>query len=125
MQTVLVKPPIKVIQPEGRINASNAPEFEYQLTAAVLSPENDCLLVDLGKVDFLDSAGLMILVSGFNLSKRLNRRFTLCSVLPSVMMIFELTQLDRVFEIFENRNSFELAISVAMDFVAEVTDLKS
>ena len=125
MQKVLVKPQIKVIQPEGRINASNAPEFEYQLTAAVLSPENDCLLVDLGKVDFLDSAGLMILVSGFNLSKRLNRRFTLCSVLPSVQMIFELTQLDRVFEIFENRNSFELAISVAMDFVTEVTDLKS
>lgn len=125
MQTVFVKPQIKVIQPEGRINAANAPDFEYQLTAAILSPENDFLLVDLGKVDFLDSAGLMALVSAFKLSKHLNRRFILCSVLPSVLMIFELTQLDQVFEIFDNCNSFELALGVAMDFVTNVNHLKS
>lgn len=107
MKKVLVKPEIKVIQPEGYLNASNTPEFEYQLTAAVLSPENDCLVVDLGRVEFLDSAALMALVSAFKLSKRLNRRFVLCSVLPAILMIFELTQLDRAFEIFDSRDTFE------------------
>ncbi|WP_449420343.1 STAS domain-containing protein [Phormidium nigroviride] len=125
MQTVFVQPQIKVIQPEGRINAANAPDFEYQLTAAILSPANKFLLVDLGKVDFLDSAGLMALVSAFKLSQHLNRRFAICSVLPSVLMIFELTQLDRAFEIFDNCNSFELALGVAMDFVTNVNHLKS
>lgn len=109
MQTFLGKTQIKIVQPEGYINACNAPEFKNLLSAAISSSTNDCLLVDLGQVEFIDGAGLMALISAFNLAKSLNRRFSLCSILPSIRMIFELTQLDRAFEIFENRNSFELA----------------
>ena len=111
MQAVLVKPQIKIIQPKGYLNTSNTPEFKSKLTAAVLAPESGCLVVNLGQVEFLDSADLMALISAFNLSKRLNRRFVLCSVSPPIRMIFELTKLDRAFEFFENRDSFESTTS--------------
>jgi anti-sigma B factor antagonist len=108
MQTVLAKTKIKVVQPEGYINACNAPDFQNSLNAAILCPNNHGLLVDFGQVHFIDGVGLMALISAFKLAKSLNRRFSICSVLPSIRMIFEITQLDRAFEIFENRNSFEL-----------------
>ncbi len=101
MQSVLVRPQTTVIQPLGSLSAANAIKFQHQLNAAVLSDQNVSLLVDMGQVESIDSAGLMALVSAQNTAQRLNKRLELCSVPHQVRMILELTQLDRVFEIFE------------------------
>ena len=95
------------VKPSGAVSAENVNEFEKQLNSAVSFQNNSILLVDMGKVDFLDSAGLMALVNSFSLAQSLGRRFIICSLAPSVKMIFELTQLDRVFEIFESRDTIE------------------
>lgn len=106
MSNILVPPKIKAFEPQGYVSAANATEFLEQLTQAVQTQEpGTILLVDMKKVDFLDSAGLMALVNAFRLAQSLGRRISLCSLAPSVRMVFELTQLDRVFDIFENRDS--------------------
>ncbi len=109
MQMLVAHSYINVIQPQGPLNASNAAAFQSQLTAAVAASGQSILLVDMAAVESLDSAGLMALVAGLSLAQRLNKRFSLCSVSPAIRMIFELTGLDRVFEIFENRAVFEEA----------------
>lgn len=109
MQNVLV-PSKTTIEPSGHLNASNAPALQRQLTAAVSSPGCSTLLVDLSQVESLDSAGLMALVSALTKAQQLDKRFSICCVSPSIRIIFELTQLDRVFEIFENRAAFNAAI---------------
>jgi anti-sigma B factor antagonist len=96
---------LTIIQPSGHINASNASEFQRQLTTAVASQQYS-ILVDMKRVESLDSAGLMALISGLSLAQSLKRRFSLCGVAPSIRMIFELTQLDGAFEIFESRDAF-------------------
>lgn len=111
MQTVLASPQSCVIRPQGSLNASNAVEFQRQMTTAVAQERNTILLVDMEQVESLDSAGLMALVYGLRLAQALNWRFSLCSVSPSIKIIFELTQLDRVFEIFESIAAFEAAIA--------------
>jgi anti-anti-sigma factor len=103
MQSVLVRPQATVIQPVGSLSAANAIKFQHQLNAAVLSDKNASLLVDMGQVEFIDSAGLMALVSAQSMAHRLNKQFELCSVSRQVRMILELTQLDRVFKIFEEQ----------------------
>ena len=110
MKTDLVQSKVTVVQPQGHLNASNAADFQDRLTNAVFSPENSILLVDMEKVESLDSAGLMALVSALRLSRDLNQRFGLCGILPSIKIMFELTQLDRAFEIFENRAAFQSAL---------------
>jgi anti-anti-sigma factor len=110
MQSTLIRPNIITIQPQGHVNASNAPEFQRQLTTAISSTQDSIVLVDMAQVESLDSAGLMALVSALRMAHNLNRRFSLCSVSPSLRIIFELTQLDKVFEIFENKTTFEAAI---------------
>jgi anti-anti-sigma factor len=106
MQSVLVRPQAAVIQPLGSLNAATVVKFQHQLNAAVLSEQNAGLLVDMGQVESMDSAGLMALVAAKNMAQRLNKRIGLCSVPHQVRMILELTQLDRVFEIFEEQTAF-------------------
>lgn len=111
MQTALSCPQVKIVKPCGHLNASNATEFQQQLTSAVSSKQTTALLVDMSQVESLDSAGLMALVSALSSAQRFNQRFGLCSISPSIRIIFELTQLDRVFEIFEHSSAFEAAIA--------------
>jgi len=112
MHAVLSAPqPITVINPQGYLNAATVEEFQIQLNEAFANPELSAVLVDLGKVEFLDSAGLLTLVSTLKKAKSLNTRFSLCSVSSPIRMIFELSQLDRVFEIFDNAADFETAIA--------------
>lgn len=111
MQTMLALPQFCLIRPHGSINASNAVDFQRQMTTAVAQERHSIVLVDLEQVELLDSAGLMALVSGLRVAQALKRRFSLCSVSPSIQIIFELTQLDQVFEIFQSKAAFEAAIA--------------
>jgi len=113
MQTLLARKPITVIRPLDHLNAATSGEFGRQLTTAISAPGVAEVLVDFAEVTFMDSAGLMVLVSGLKQAKKMGRRFSICSVSPGIRMILELSQLDRVFKIFENVDSFEAENSCA------------
>lgn len=110
MSTTIAYPKVTVICPHGAINAANAGEFQQRMVKAVAHDDAN-VLVSLEQVESLDSAGLMALVSSLKLAQSLGRRFSLCNVSPSIRIIFELTQLDRVFEIFEDAAAFEKVIA--------------
>ncbi|MEH2452929.1 STAS domain-containing protein [Nostoc sp.] len=101
MQAVLHYPKVAVISPQGCLNAANALEFERDMTTALAQNGISILVVDLAAVESLDSAGLMALLSTHKLALSLGRSFRLCTVARSIKIIFELTQLDRVFEILD------------------------
>ena len=97
-------------QPQGYLSAANAEELSDRLTAAIRSSSN-AILVDMAEVEFMDSAALMVLIKAFRWCQSSGRILSVCSVAPSVKMMFELTQLDNLIEIFENRSSFEAALN--------------
>jgi len=113
MQTILARKPITVIRPLEHLNAATSGEFGRQLMTAISAPGVVAVLVDFGEVTFIDSAGLMTLVSGFKQAKKMGRTLSICSVSPGIRMILELSQVDRVFKIFENVDSFEAENSYA------------
>ena len=98
-------------RPEGFLSAANASEFLERLTVEVKSSVDSAFLVNMEAVEFMDSAGLMALIKAFRLAESLGRRFGICSLAPSVRIMFELTQLDKAFEIFEDRNAFQATIN--------------
>lgn len=114
MQSLLARCELTVLQPKGHINASNAEQLQTQLLRAVASEDSKVLLVDMQQVESLDSAGLMALVSALSLAQRLNRRLSLCGVSRSIRIVFELTGLDRVFEIFDSRVALWQQLEVAL-----------
>jgi anti-sigma B factor antagonist len=93
-----------IIQPSGQINAETVVELQQKLAEALSTPGCSALSIDMSQVEALDSAGLMLLVSTLTLAQRLDKRFSLFGVSPSVHIIFELTQLDRVFNILEKQS---------------------
>ncbi|NJR66548.1 MAG: anti-sigma factor antagonist [Leptolyngbyaceae cyanobacterium CRU_2_3] len=111
MQSTLAHSQTTVLQPSGHINIDNVATLKQHLTDTVSSKEYSSLLVDMSQVESLDSHGLMALVSTLSLAQRMNKRFGLFGISPSVRIIFELTQLDRVFEIAEHHP--ELGVAAA------------
>jgi anti-sigma B factor antagonist len=89
-----------ILQPPARLDAVSGRVFYDKITA--LRASSDAVwMVNMTDVVFVDSRGLLTLVAGLRLAREAGCRFILCNVKPTVRLIFEITQLDRVFEIFE------------------------
>ncbi len=86
---------------EERIDAHNSTEFkEYILDLIKKGHIN--LIVQLDKVRFIDSSGLGALLAGFKNAQRKSGNLLLVNVQPQVLSMFELTRLNRVFEIYSD-----------------------
>ncbi|MBW4664559.1 MAG: STAS domain-containing protein [Chroococcus sp. CMT-3BRIN-NPC107] len=90
-----------VVQPQGRLDLQGGKALEQQLTSLVTNSQT-LLIVDLEQVDFMDSSGLVVLAKALKMARNSTFRLVMCNLQPSVKLIFELTQLDSVFEIFDN-----------------------
>jgi anti-sigma B factor antagonist len=102
--------PMAIAEPAGALNAANAASFQRQLAALLFS---DCqsVLVDLSQVETLDSAGLMVLISAQTAARQQQKQFGICGVSPSIRIIFEVTQLDRAFTLFDSRADYESSLA--------------
>ncbi|TVP62775.1 MAG: anti-sigma factor antagonist [Leptolyngbya sp. LCM1.Bin17] len=93
--------PMAVVQAQGSLNASNAKDFQVAMVQQLQSDLSSGLVVDMSGVESLDSAGLIALVAALKQARQQQKRFCLCTVPPSIRIIFELTQLDRAFEMID------------------------
>ena len=62
----------------------------------------------MAAVDFIDTSGLCPLVGGLNAARPRGCRLVICNLSATLRLIFEITQLDQLFEIFD---SFDPIIS--------------
>lgn len=60
------------------------------------------VVVDLSGVEFLDSAGVGVLVALFKNSRLHGGCARFCGLTPGVRSVLELIQLDRIFEIYDD-----------------------
>ena len=90
-----------VLQPHGRLDSEGGKALEKHLVSLVPQPHDLCV-IDPTQVDFMDSSGLVALVTGLKEARKSGCRLVLCNVQAPLRLIFELTRLDSVFEIFEN-----------------------
>ncbi|GAA6623238.1 STAS domain-containing protein [Scytonema sp. NUACC26] len=90
-----------LFKPEGRIDLQGGMALSEKMTA-VVAQCNQLWVIDLAKVDFMDSSGLVSLVKGLKVARQSGCRLVICNVQPPVRLILELTQLDSVFEIFSS-----------------------
>lgn len=94
---LIVEPPV------SRLDASVAPEFKEKLTALLEGGYNR-LILNLGRVDFIDSTGMTALVSLLKLMGTKNGEILMCNVGEGIKNLFRLTKLDRVFVIFKTED---------------------
>ena len=85
---------------EKRLDASIAKEFKQNLVT-LIENGNKLLALNLSTVNFIDSGGLGSLVSSLTLIVN-DGNIVLFGIKQSVMTLFRLTRLNKVFQIFED-----------------------
>ncbi len=106
-----------LLQPQGRLDLEGAKTLEKQL-AGLMPQRQDLWVIDLAKVDFMDSAGLVTLATGLKAARESGCRMVLCNMQDSVRLIFELTQLDSVFEIFQSYDALLTTVNASIVLAA-------
>jgi anti-sigma B factor antagonist len=87
---------------EERLDAHNSSDLKKEVKEFFDSGRKK-VLVDLKDVRFIDSSGLGALVSGFKNAISHQGALKIAALQPQVKSMFELTRLNRVFDIFSNR----------------------
>lgn len=92
---------LKVFRFEGQVTATNAGELKRQITE-MLGGEACILALDLSRVDYMDSAGLGVVVTAFKNAQKLGGTLRVHQPQERVRNLFFMTHMDRVFEIVDS-----------------------
>lgn len=90
-----------VLEMRGKldINSSMALKEDF---GKFISDGKKSILINMADVDFINSSGLGALVSGLKMVREENGVLKLCSLRQYVKELFEVSQLTKIFSIFEN-----------------------
>jgi len=91
-----------VINVSGEIHMQTAPRFAQRLSEAI-DKGNTSIVLDLSAVEFIDSTGLSVLLTGLRRVTAVHGRLALVCANPTVLRLFEITSLDETFDIFPGR----------------------
>jgi len=83
----------------GRLDASTAPRLRQEVLSLVEAGRRQ-LVIDLAGIDFIDSTGLGGLVTALRAMAKEGGQLKLSAIRHEVRRVFELTRLDKLFEIF-------------------------
>jgi anti-anti-sigma factor len=89
-----------LLQPKQRLDSEGGCALQQEI-AAIAPQSHQVWVIDMSHVDFLDSSGLFALVAGLSSARQHGCRLVLCNLKATVRLVFEISQLDTVFEIFD------------------------
>jgi len=90
-----------VIKIKGDVDLYSSPELRQQILA-LANKKSTRILIDFLEVKYMDSSGVATLVEALQLSKKNGGKLMLFNLGQPIKDVFELSRLDRVFEICEN-----------------------
>ncbi|QSJ15723.1 STAS domain-containing protein [Nostoc sp. UHCC 0702] len=102
---------VVLFKPQGSIDLDGGMALSEEMAKTEPKP-HQLWVIDLAKVDFMDSSGLVPLVKGLTTARQSGCRLVLCNMKAPVRLILELTQLDSVFEIF---NTYDDIVNTVKD----------
>lgn len=88
----------------GRIDGSNAEEFQRALTDGI-QPSDHALLLDFERVAYISSAGLRVCLAMAREFNDPGKRFGLCTASDPVLEVFTISGFDKIISIYESRDA--------------------
>jgi anti-anti-sigma factor len=104
------KPGIWIVEPQGRLDATTAPDLEHALETLV-QQDAPWILVDLARGSYISSRGLKVLVSSWRKASDNSGKLALCAIIPRVLAIFETVGFTQIFDVYPNRDDALTALS--------------
>jgi anti-sigma B factor antagonist len=91
-----------IVDIAGDITLYSAPEVRKVLLAVIKDQHAPRVIVNLGKVKYIDSAGIASLVEGLKTSRDMKSAFGLYGLSATARDVLSLTRLINVFEVFDS-----------------------
>jgi anti-anti-sigma factor len=96
---------VKVIQPTGVLDVTNCSQLRQEIIEAANT--GGCnVLVDCQNLSFMDSSGLSALVLASQKMREVNSQLSICSINQQIEMLFELSSMEDIFDIFPSSTEF-------------------
>ena len=102
----------RIVTVTGELHVTTAPSFGREL-ARLLADEPPGLVLDLSGVEYIDSTGLGVLLNCLRRVDRHGGRLALVVTNPTVLRLFQITNMDDTFVICDSRRNALAAIHAA------------
>lgn len=87
-----------IAQVSGRVDSANAREFEQALSNAI--GDDGRVILDLGKLSYISSSGLRVLLLVAKALRNKGAEFGLCSLSDPIREVFEISGFDKIIPIY-------------------------
>lgn len=94
---------VPLIELEGEVDVYTAPQLKQQMIGLLEAGSNE-MVVDLSKVEYLDSTALGVLIGGLKRVRERDGNLPLICPSPRIRRVFEITGLDKIFDIFNSES---------------------
>ncbi|PKL38241.1 MAG: hypothetical protein CVV41_22685 [Candidatus Riflebacteria bacterium HGW-Riflebacteria-1] len=94
---------LEIINVSGTLDLQHVPEFKQQVSGLLKNGQAN-IVFDLENLEFIDSAGLEALLSTLVTARKIGGFVALAGVKKTVARVFEITHMDKAFEIFSDAN---------------------
>ncbi len=85
----------------GEVDMCSSPEARKEI-AALVKKEIPRIVIDLSGVGYMDSSGVATLIEGLQMCNKYDGKLVVAGLRDNVREVFELTKLDKIFEIYED-----------------------
>ena len=87
----------------GRVDGTNAGEFQTELTGAI-DGDDPSVVLDLGGLSYISSAGLRVILLVAKTMRSKDAQFAVCSPSESVREIFEISGFAQIIPVHSTQN---------------------
>ena len=91
------------IKPIGEVDIYTSPKLKNKIFA-LIDERNTNILIDGEGLEYIDSTGLGVLMSIYKKMQEKGLNFTIINLKPNIYKLFDITGLNKVFNIREWRN---------------------
>jgi anti-sigma B factor antagonist len=112
IETENLETDVPVIELEGEVDVYTAPQLKQQMISMLESGTKQ-MVVDLTKVDYFDSTALGVLIGGLKRIRERDGNLSLICPNPRIRRVFEITGLDKIFDIYTSADEAKAGIRIA------------
>lgn len=109
MDTRTIDNKLPVIELEGEVDVYTAPQLKQQMIN-LLESGNKQMMIDLTKVEYLDSTALGVLIGGLKRMREMDGNMVLVCPSARIRRVFEITGLDKIFDIYNTADEAQEAV---------------
>jgi anti-sigma B factor antagonist len=109
MNLLTMQPNFEVIRPSGVLDLTQANQLRDQVNE-LMNAGASTIVINLEDVTFMDSSGLAALVIALKTIRAAGKQLYVCCLNAQVKMLFELTNMTKIFEIFETQDEVAQAV---------------